>query len=254
MAMIHGMVRLILLEALRVRLGWIVGISLAAAFGLAQFIDHVSLMESQLIQTSILAAALRFSSAFIVIMFVVTSMVRESNDKVAELLLSLPSSRTHFVVGKSAGYVLVALIVAVSQAIPLALIAPGKGLALWTASLMIELAIVAVASLFCVLSLTQTVSAIAATTAFYLLARSIGTIQLIAEGTGTLSASLGDIVISSVVAIVTLMVPSLDRMTQSSWLFESPDLQILVPIALQGGLYALLLSAASLFDINRKNL
>jgi ABC-type transport system involved in multi-copper enzyme maturation permease subunit len=254
MEMIHGMTRLILLEALRVRLGWIVGISLAAAFGLAQFIDHVSLMESQLIQTSILAAALRFCSAFIVIMFVVTSMVRESNDKVTELLLSLPSSRTHFVVGKSAGYVLVALIVAVSQAIPLSLIAPGKGLALWTASLMIELAIVAVASLFCVLSLTQTVSAIAATTAFYLLARSIGTIQLIAEGTGAQSASLGDKVINSVVAIVTLMVPSLDRMTQSSWLFESPDLQILAPIALQGGLYALLLSAASLFDINRKNL
>ena len=191
---------------------------------------------------------------FIVVMFVVTSMVRESNDKVAELLLSLPSSRTHFVVGKTAGYVLVALIVAISQAIPLALIAPGKGLALWTASLMIELAIVAAASLFCVLSLTQTVSAIAATTAFYLLARSIGTIQLIAEGTGAHGASLGDKVISSVVAIVTLMVPSLDSMTQSSWLFESPDLQILVPIALQGGLYALLLSAASLFDISRKNL
>ena len=252
--MIHGMIRLIVLEAMRVRLGWIVGISLGAAFGLAQFIDRVSLMESQQIQGSILAAALRFCAAFVVIMFVVTSMVRESNDKVAELLLSLPSSRTHFVVGKSAGYILVALIVAISQAIPLSLIAPGKGLVLWTASLMIELSIVAVASLFCVLSLNQTVAATAATTAFYLLARSIGTIQLIAESTGAHAASLGDKVINSVVAIIALMVPSLDRMTQAAWLFEPPSLQALMPIALQGGLYALLLIAASLFDIYRKNL
>lgn len=252
--MIHGMIRLILLEAMRVRLGWIVGISLGIAFGLAQFIDRVSLIESQQIQISLLAAALRFSAAFVVIMFVVTSMVRESNDKVAELLLSLPSSRTHFVVGKSAGYILVALIVAIAQAIPLALIAPGKGLLVWTASLMIELAIVAAASLFCVLSLAQTVSAIAATTAFYLLARSIGTIQLIAESTGVHAASLGDKVINSVVAIVALMVPSLDRMTQAAWLFEPPGLQTLVPMALQGGLYALLLITASLFDIYRKNL
>lgn len=254
MAMIHGMIRLILLEALRVRLGWIVGLSLGAAFGLAQFIDRVSLMESQQIQIAILAAALRFCAAFVVIMFVVTSMVRESNDKVAELLLSLPSSRTHFVVGKSAGYVMVALIVAIAQAIPLALIAPGKGLMLWTASLMIELAVVAVASLFCVLSLAQTVSAIAATTAFYLLARSIGTIQLIAEGTGAHAASLGDKVINSVVAIVALMVPSLDRLTQASWLFEPPAFESLVSVALQSGLYMLLLSSASLFDIYRKNL
>jgi Cu-processing system permease protein len=253
MEMIHGLIRLILLEALRVRLGWIIGISIGVAFGLAQFIDHVALVESRSIQASILAAALRFCSAFIVIMFVVTSMVRESNDKVAELLLSLPASRAQFLAGKMAGYVLVALLIGLAQAIPLSLIAPGKGLVLWTLSLMVELAIVAAASLFCVLSLAQSISAIAASTALYLLARSMGAMQMIAEAGVAHTPSIGDKVINLVVSGIALFVPALDRMTQASWLLDPPSVQTLINGTAQGLLYVVLLSAASLFDLYRRN-
>lgn len=254
MAMIRGLVQLTLLEAIRVRLGWIIGISLAASFGLAQFIDQVALVESRQIQAVILAAALRFSSAFIVMMFVVTSMVRESNDKVTDLLLSMPVSRATFLAGKLCGYFMVALIVGAAHCVPLALLAPGPGLAVWSCSLLLELTIVAAISLFCVLSLTQTVSAIAASAGFYLLARAMGTIKIIAGASLAHTPTFGDRAINLIVDGIALLLPDLDRMSQSGWLVDPPPFQVIAGVAGQAAIYIALLGAASLFDLYRKNL
>src|SRR5262249_12522212 len=132
------------------------------------------------IQAALMAAALRGAAVFIIAAFVISSMVRESNDKVTELLLSLPAPRSAYFFGKLAGYALVAVIVALLCALPLALVAKPAGLALWTASLVCELLIVTAMSLFCVLTLTQVVPAFAAVAGFYLLSRSVTAMQIIA--------------------------------------------------------------------------
>src|SRR5437016_14601909 len=94
MPIVASLARAALLEAVRNRLLWLAVVVAVIAFGLAQFLNQVAITESREIQTALLAAALRVAAVFMVAVFVITSMVRESSDKVTELLLSLPAPRS----------------------------------------------------------------------------------------------------------------------------------------------------------------
>src|SRR5207249_8444758 len=89
-----------LLEAVRNRLLWLAVVVVVVAFGLAQFLNQVAITESREIQTALLAAPLRVAAVFVMVVFVITSMVRELSDKVTELLLSLPAPRSAYFFGK----------------------------------------------------------------------------------------------------------------------------------------------------------
>ena len=251
--MIVSLARVTLVEAVRNRLLWLAAAIIVIALGLAQFLNQVAITESREIQTALLAAPLRVAAVFMVAVFVVTSTVREFNDKVIELLLSLPAPRFFYFLGKFAGYAAVALIVALLSALPLASFASPPGLALWTASLFCELLIVAAISLFCVLSFVQVVPAFAAVAGFYLLARSMAAMQIIA-GAPLQEPTLADRAVNVIVELIALVLPSLDRMTQTAWLLEpSPEANVLGGVFGQTAIYLLLIGSAALFDWYRKN-
>ena len=148
MPIVASLARATLLEAVRNRLLWLAVMVVVIAFGLAQFLNQVAITESREIQTALLAAPLRVAAVFILAVFVITSMVRELNDKIAELLLSLPVPRSAYFFGKFAGYAIVASILALLSALPLVPFANPEGLILWTFSLVCELLIVTAVSLF----------------------------------------------------------------------------------------------------------
>jgi len=253
MPIVASLAKAVLLEAVRNRLLWLAAVAIAATFGLAQFLSQVAITESREIQAALLAALLRVSAVFIVVTFVITSMVRESSDKVTELMLSLPAPRATYFFGKFAGYAAVALILALLCALPLALFAYPGGLAIWAASLLCELLIVTAMSLFCVLSLTQVVPAFAAVAGFYLLSRSMGAMQIIA-GAALQEPTLTDRVVNAIVELIALLLPALDRMTQTTWLLDSaPGASTLGAIVGQTAIYLVLIGAAALFDLYRKN-
>ena len=250
--MIATLARLTLIEAVRNRLLWLAAAIIVIALGLAQFLGQVAITESREIQTALLSAPLRVAAVFMVAVFVITSTVRESNDKIVELLLSLPAPRSFYFLGKFAGYAAVSLIVAVMSALPLAPFANPAGLALWTASLFCELLIVAAVSLFCVLSFTQVVPAFATVAGFYLLARSMAAMQVIA-GAPLQEPTLADRAVRITVELIALVLPSLDRMTQTAWLIEPPGAGVLGGVLGQAAIYLVLIGSASLFDLYRRN-
>ena len=253
MPIVASLAKAVLLEAVRNRLLWLAAVVFAVAFGLAQFLNQVAISESREIQAALLAALLRVAAVFIVAAFVITSMVRESSDKVNELLLSLPAPRSIYFFGKFAGYAAVALILALLCALPLALFTDPGGLAIWVASLVCELLIVTAMSLFCVLTLTQVVPAFAAVAGFYLLSRSMGAMQIIA-GAALHEPTLTDRVVNAIVELIALLLPALDRMTQTTWLLDSaPGASTLGAIVGQTAIYLVLIGAAALFDLYRKN-
>jgi ABC-type Na+ efflux pump permease subunit len=253
MPIVTSLAKAVLLEAVRNRLLWLAAVVIVAAFGLAQFLNQVAIAESREIQAALLAALLRVAAVFIVVTFVITSTVRESSDKVTELLLSLPAPRFIYFFGKFAGYAAVALILALLCALPLALFAHPGGLAVWLASLVCELLIVTATSLFCVLTLTQVVPAFAAVAGFYLLARSMAAMQIIA-GAAFQDPKLTDRVVNGIVELIAFLLPALDRMTQTSWLLESPPgASALGPIVGETAIYLVLIGAAALFDLYRRN-
>jgi ABC-type Na+ efflux pump permease subunit len=253
MGTITSLARLTLLEAVRNRLVWLAAIVALTAFGLAQFLNQVAITESREIQSALLAALLRVTTVFIAAAFVITSMVREWSDKVTELLLSLPAPRSTYFFGKFAGYAALALILAPLSAIPLLLLAHPAGIALWTFSLFCELLIVIAVSLFCVLSLTQVVPAFAAVAGFYALSRSMAAIQLISSAP-LQDPTLPDRIANQIVALLALLLPALDRMTQTTWLWEPGEgSAALVAVFAQTLIYLVLICTASLFDLYRKN-
>jgi ABC-type transport system involved in multi-copper enzyme maturation permease subunit len=246
--------RYTLLEALRNRLLGLALILVAAGLAFTQFLQQVAITESNLVQAALLAALLRAGSAFMLASFVVTSMVREFNDKVMELVLSRPMRRSSYFFGKLAGYSAVALALALLSSLPLALFAPARQVALWGLSLACELVIVTAFALFCVLSLTQVISALAAVAGFYLLSRSIGALQVMAANPLSDSLSLGQDVVNFVVNTIAFVLPGLDRMTQTGWLiYSAPSAADMLQVLAQTAVYALLLCGAALFDLQRKN-
>lgn len=246
--------RYTLLEALRNRLLALALILVAAGLAFTQFLQQVAITESTQIQAAVLAALLRLGAVFMLASFVVTSMVREFNDKVMELILARPLRRGSYYLGKLAGYAATALVLAVIFSLPLALFAPAQSVALWGLSLACELLLVTAFALFCVLSLTQVISALAAVAGFYLLSRSVSALQVMANNPLTEGVSLSEKAVSSFIDAIAFILPGLDRMTQTGWLiYAAPSTQDIGQVLAQTAVYTLLLCAAGLFDLQRKN-
>jgi ABC-type transport system involved in multi-copper enzyme maturation permease subunit len=243
-----------LLEARRNRLAWVLALFALGAIGIGGFLGQLALTESRELQAALLAAVLRLGAVFLVATFVVTSMVREANDKGLELLLALPLPRAAYLLGKLLGFAMLALLPALLfGALALLYAAPGQA-ALWSASLLCELWIVAAFSLLCGLSFSQVLPALAASAAFYVLARAAAGLQLLGHAAGT-APSFAQQAIGAGVDAVTALLPQLDRYTRSEWLvYHSGSLEQLLPLLAQTAIYIALLTAAALFDLYRKEI
>lgn len=245
--------RYTLLEALRNRLLWLLVLIALAAVGLAGFLGDVALTESRQVQASLLAAGLRFAAVFLTVVFVVTSMLREANDKGLELLLALALPRAAYLLGKLCGFAALALLPALLFGALCLFFAPWDQCLLWSASLACELWIAAAFSLLCVLSFNQPLPALAATFGFYLLARAIGGLQLIAHGPFN-SHGTSQRLIGAALDVIAAVLPRLDQFTRTEWLvYHGGDAAALASIAIQTAICVALLTAAALFDLYRKS-
>jgi hypothetical protein len=242
------------LEAWRNRLLWLLLLAAAGAMALGAFLDQLALTESRQLQAAVLAALLRLAAVFLTATFVVTSMLREAADKGRELLLALPIPRYVYLLGKLAGFAVLAVLpAALFGALALALAPAGQAL-LWAASLLCELWIVAAFSLLCTVSLSQVLPALAAAGAFYMLARLIALLQLLGHGAAG-AHGLSQRVLNFLLDGIALLLPHLDSFTRTEWLlYQTGNAAALGPIAAQTAIFVSLMAAAALFDLYRKNL
>lgn len=253
----HSQIRTIatftLLEALRNRLSWMIAVIALVGLGLSGFLNELAITESKEIQAALLAAFLRFSAVFLLATFVVSSMVREFNDKGVELLLALPLPRYAYFLGKLLGFSALAVLPAILFGSLTALWAPPMQCVLWTISLMCELWLIAAFSLLCVFTFNQMMLASSAVMAFYLMARSIATLQLM--GHNPLGAeSMSQNVMNFTIDAISALLPHLDEFTRTDWLvYHSGNWSTLGMLAGQTSIYLALLTSAALFDIYRKN-
>jgi hypothetical protein len=243
-----------LIEARRSGLPWLAVGCLAAALALAAFLSQVAVTESRALQAAFAAALLRAGAAFLIAAHVAASVAREANDKVLELALALPLSRSEYYLGKLAGYCACGVLIAVSFSLPMLLWATPGATALWGLSLACELLLVAAASLFFAVTLAGVAPAIAASVGLYLLARAIGSIQLLARGP-LADESLAQSIARGAVDAVALLLPRLDAATRSEWLlYGAPSAAGYAAAIGALLLYAALLCVAGLFDFQRRSL
>ena len=253
MRKILAIARFTLLEAARSRLSWLV-LSVVLVLSLASLlVRELAITDSQRLQLAFLAPLLRASSALLTAAFIIGTLQREFNDKVPALLLALDLPRSHFVLGKALGLSLTAFLIALASAMPLALLVPAATWWSWTASLLLETWIIATISLFCGISLRSVAAGLLFTIGFYVLAKSLATIQLISHASlnaGTLSQRY----MTGLLDTLALMLPRLDQFAPTGWLVDGIDSASLGSLALQALIFVALVMSAAMIDLYRKNL
>ena len=246
--------RFTVIEAVRNRMLWLVASVLIGSFGLAEFLSEVAITESAHYQSGFFAAIIRTSAVFTLSLFVITSMVREFNDKGVELILSLPIPRATYLLGKLLGFSILAWALALLCALSLLVYVPAEQALIWGVSLGFELFLMTALSLLCLVTFNQITWALSTVTAFYVLARSISDIQLMGHGPLASSTSIPQYLINALIDAMAYLLPELHRFTLSDWvIYHSGQLADLWPIAAQSLIYVTLLCAAALFDLYRKN-
>ncbi len=247
--------RFTLLEALRTRLAWLFVIVLGLILLTAYFIQQLAITESLRLQIGFAAAAARLATVFVLSLHILTSMVREFNDKGLELTLSFDLRRSHYILGRLCGYTLIAALFALLATLPQLLLAPPQAALQWGLSLAFELAIVTALSLFCIVTFTQLMPAASFVFGFYLLARALTAIRLISDTPLVGGDTLSHRAISLLLDALALLLPALDRFAQSAWLADGTgSWPALGGNAAQAALYVVLLGAAAMFDFYRRNL
>jgi len=248
------MARYTLLEAWRTRFPIILLIAVALLLSISFFVEALAVTESARFQASAYAAGMRLAGVFIAALYVLVSISREFNDKGFDIVLALDLPRAHYVLGRLAGFLALASVVAVVAGVPLLFLAPWEGVLQWVASLAFELAIVVALALFCMLTFSQLVPAASIVAAFYLLTRSITAIRLMGAHPLSGADSLSHKVMSTMVEALALVTPAFDQWTETAWIVNEPAAwHALLGIALQSVIYVLLLAAAAMFDLYRKN-
>ena len=243
-----------LLEAYNGRLLATLFVVLLSGFILAQFLGEVAVTESVAIQTGFLAAFLRLAIVFVLAVFVISSSVREICDKTVYLLLSLPLHRSVLFFGKFFGHVLISLFAVSMAGMLLALFAPFAHVVPWMIMLWLESVLVIAFSMMCALSFAQVPLATATVLGFYLLARSMNALLLIAHNPLINNESFGQSILVYIVDMLGFVLPALDRFSSAEIVMygTGPDFHM-AAMLLQGTVYISLLIAAALFDLYRRN-
>lgn len=245
--------RFTVLEAWRNRLGLLLGGLVIVALLASIFVRQQTITESARAQMAFLASTLRLGSVFVLTMTVLQSSVREFNDKVLELMLSLDLPRAAYLAGKFIGYASLGAGFAAVVSLPLLLMSPPQNVLLWACTHVLELWMVAAFALFCITTFSQLLPAATFVLAFYLLARSITAIQLVSQST-LVEPGLANDFAEFLVKAIALLLPRLDAFTQTAWLIDTPANPLALAAAgMQTVIFVTLLLSAAMFDLHRKN-
>lgn len=243
------------LEAIRNKLFIFTIVFIVAMFGISGFVGDLAITQTSQLESAILGFVFRLLCIFLVSLFVITSTVREFDDKGFELLLSLSIPRWSYYFGKFLGFAMLSIIIAVLVTLPLFVYSGYKEVVFWGISLLCELLIMASASLFCLFTFGNITISFIIVSVFYLLARSISAIRLMSENPLVTGGALFKDFMKHMVEWVAAFMPDFSIFTRSDWLiYGHVHANALTPVIGQTIIYVFLLSCASLFDLYRKNL
>lgn len=246
--------RYTVLEALRTRLPLLMAVVIGTLLAASFFVREIAITEAARVQTGFYAAGVRFATVFIAALHVISSVTRDLQDKGLEVVLALDVPRGHYVVGKLAGFVATAAAIAVLAGAPLVPLAGAAAASQWIASLALELSIVAALALFGVITFGSLMPAASFVVAFYLLARSLTAVRLISANPISDAQAPSHQVMGRVVEALAYVVPPLDEWTRTEWLVDGAAAWSGVgALAAHSALFVVILTAAAVFDMHRRN-
>ncbi|HYA66942.1 MAG TPA: ABC transporter permease [Burkholderiaceae bacterium] len=237
------------LEALRGRWFWLAAAATLFVGAAGAFARSLALTETHDVTVAFAAPLSRLAGVLIVVLTTVASMVREKSEGTLLLALAAPVSRASWLAGKALGFALIATTTALLLALPVLAAAPALASAAWTLSLALELILVATVSMAIGRALGQIALAVSAAIAFYVLARLLHVVLLLAERAQNYSELES---LTPLVHLLRIVVPRLDLFTCTDWLLYSPPSWAnLGAVGLQWLLYTALALVAAVIDLRR---
>jgi ABC-type Na+ efflux pump permease subunit len=246
--------RFTIIESLRNRFLLLSFLVIAVSFALVEFIGDLAIAEHRVTQVAILAAFLRMSAVVIVTLFVVSSSVRELNDKTLEMILAMPVPRGSYYLGKLFGYLYIAALVSVIFAVLLLLYADPEQVVIWSISLFFELTLVVALSLVMLFTFNQVPPALMGVFIIYGASRIVTSVFLMSKYPIIAHTSAAQKFMDGIIEVMTWLLPDLHRFTQTEWLaYNTAEWSSLLPLLGQTSIYLIFLSFIALFDFYRKN-
>ncbi|MBI1216069.1 MAG: hypothetical protein GC185_09665 [Alphaproteobacteria bacterium] len=271
--MISGpLVKFVLTAARRDKLLVTLLLMIVIGAALSVFLGGAAITEEDSFALVFGAGGLRFLGVIGLVLFSCFYIRRSFETKEVEFLLSRPISRIGFLFSHALAFMILAC--AVSAVIAGAVFFLGKpdtaGWMVWGVSIAVENMVMVVAALFFSMVLSSAAGSALATLGLYVLARLIGTLLGIASLTPEKWIFA---VLDNVMNFISVFVPRLDMMGQTSWLVygvqgaggigfletAGPYAHMMVQhlhlagfLLLQGGIFVLLLLAAASFDFIRR--
>ena len=219
------------------------------------FVGELAITEGSQTQVAILAFSLRLFCIFTISLFVITSMVREFNDKGFELMLSHPIPRSTYYFGKFLGFAFIALLISLLSVFCLIIYAPVVESSIWSVSLFCELLIIIAFSFLALFTFNSITISFSVVMAFYFLSRTIDVIQLMGSSPILEANTMSYKFITSLVDFIAYVIPDLYKFTQTEWIIYLSNIKTdLYAVLGQTLIYVVLLSSVGLFDLYRKEL
>lgn len=242
-------------EAWRSRLFMVLTVVVGLSIGLAQFASALVLTGTLSTKLAIYSFSIRLALMAMFAIYTSQALIRDRIDKQTELFVSLDMKREIYFLGRLLGFYQVIVL-----AVIITILYPGyytdlSATAGWGISLITELAIIVTLSAFITLSLNNVTASFITVSAFYLLARSMGNLLLLAQSPILQGQEAGIEWARSTLRLLNLLLPDLWHFVRTEWLliedfsWAEPGNNLLVACV-----YCLLLFMAACFDLHRKNL
>lgn len=211
------LVRYVLTAALRDKLMLTLVVMILMGAAIAVFMGSSAVTEADQFALVFGSGGLRFLGVIGLVIFCCFYVRRSFDSKEVEFLLSRPISRIAFLCSHALAFSILATFIAVVTTVAVAVLGrpDTTGLLVWGGSLIAELSIMTVASLFFSMVLSSAAGSALATLGLYVLARMIGTLL------GILNHAPENwfyAVIGNIMKLISVVTPRLDMMGQATWL------------------------------------
>ena len=248
-------IRYVLLTATRDRLffGLLIGI-LAAAY-ISSVLGSTAMLEPEQMTLSFTAASARVIIMVGIIVFIGFHMRNAFDAKEIDVLLSRPISRTTLVLSYWLGFTAVATLLVIPTVIMMYFVKvlSVTGFLLWAVSLLLESLLVVSIALFASLTIRSGVGTVLASLAIYTLSRMMGFFINTTKSGILFEEHQVNVVSTTVMKGISVIVPRLDFFAKSSWLIYGPkSYDDLTLFLMQAAVFIPLLLAAAVIDFKRK--
>jgi len=244
--------RFTVLEAWRTRVAALVIGLVIVSLALAEFAASLAVTDSASYRLVVYGAAMRCALVALTALVVAISVAREFDARRLEQTLAYPLARSEWYGGRLLGFSVLSLGLASAACVPLVWLSAPYALAGWGATLALELVLIAAASLTASVALVQPAAVAFAVAAFYVLARSIEAMLLLASSPLLAHTTWASPYVGGFLRALALLLPALEDGAAASRLYaetaSSP-----APFAFQIMVYVLLLAAVGAFDLARRD-